>query len=286
MKRICSLVAIFLSIGICYGQEFLTSFDYVYGCASNEEEAVADSLALLSFAKCVNVKVNNVSNYSFEETKFGSSETYKNDVSVSSSVDVSGLKKYVEHIGGTYTVYYYFNKKKYVDDCLVSYNENIEKANSAKGLNHPHADNIYLGYLYLAYLSVSNDMFQAFYPNGKQLKNIVCDEISNKYKRMDYILSSRNVGSVNPSGINLVREENSKILPGFEYKTKEGVWMAPEIFVDENDSPQDKNEAKWAYVFNSTEEYRFSFEINTNIGIRKIDVPDGFYSKYAIYKHF
>ena len=280
------MVAIFLSIGICYGQEFLNSFDYVYGCASSEKEYEADSLALLSFAKCVKVKVSNISNYSFEETKHGVNESYKNDVSIVSNVDVSGLRKHVEYFGGIYTVYYYFNKKKYVDDCIASYNENIARANSVKNIDNPHAGNLYLGYLYLAYLSVSNELFESFSQNDKSLKNVVCNEIRDKYMRMGYILSSRNVGEVNPSGVNLIREENERILPGFEYKNKDGEWKTPEIFLDGDLEPCEKNEAKWAYAFQSTEEYRFSFEIETGIGVRKLDVPNEFYSKYTIYKHF
>ena len=285
MKNFLIISFIFLSIG-AYGQVFLDSPDYVYGVASSKNEQEADSVALLSLAKCLNVKISNVSNYTYEESKYGVNETYFNNVQVISDVEISGIKKYVEKKRRVYTVYYYFNKQEYIDYCIEQYDVNISRANKVKELSHSHAKNLRLGHLYMAYCAVSDKMLETLYPYANILKKNACDEITDVYLNMGLPLFARNYGLANPSGIMTVKDVNSDYLLGFEYKTSKGEWATPVTFCDEDNNDCDKYVAKMAYIYGNTETYRFLFEVDTPHGIVKLEVPDEFYLGHTNWKHF
>lgn len=277
---------IFLSVWVSYGQDFLTSPDYVYGYASGTKESEADSLALISFAKSVNVRVSVNTIRSLVESYSGVDELYKSDLCISTNVNVSGVKKLVTLQDDIWTVYYYFNKKKYYEDSISEYNSNLEKAESFNSSSNPHAKNFVLGYLYMAYLSVSNELLGMLYPSVKIIKDDLGERIRERYRTMGYLLSARNVGLTNPSGILLIRDENAKTLPGFEYLNEEGAWVTPKSFCDSDGNDCGKDNAKWAYVYNATREYRFLFELESRFGPVVLKIPDNFYSEYGKRKVF
>lgn len=286
MRVLSFIMAMFLSIAVCFGQEFLHSTNYIYGYASDFNESKADSLALLSFSKCVHVSVFNNKEYVLNENHNGVSEEYKSNVKISSDVNVSGLKKYVDYNAGVYTVYYYFNKEKYFNEHMSAYDTNIDLAEKYKNSTEPHAKNFVLGYYYLAFEAISDELLWNLYPNMKVLKDGLIKEISEQYNHFGYLLSARNVGKQNPSGVLLIRDENAKTLPGFEYKKSDNSWDIPRSFCDIDGKECKYNVAKWAYVYTRDSEYRFLFEIKSKHGEIKINVPDEFYSKYLKHKNF
>lgn len=271
---------------ISYSQEFLTSPDYIYGCASDFNESKADSLAILSLAKCIDLSVETSSEYSLTESKKNTIEQQNHHVSVSSNVTIQGARKHVEYKDGLFTVYYYFNKEKYIADCLASFNENYRKANSYKESKEAHAKNFMLGHYYLAYEAVSSSMFKSLYGPGKYLEAQVLDDIIFNYRHLGYLLSARNVGMSNPSGVQLIRDENNKILPGFEYLDQEGAWSVPHTFLNHDCNECDYTKAAWAYIYTFNHEFRFLFEIKTEFGIQNLHVPDEFYEAHFENKHF
>lgn len=285
-KFFCFVLLAFLPIIACFGQEFLHSSDYVYGFASDFDESKADSMAVISFARCVNLHVHTNTNYSLKETKKGIIEEFENNISIYSNVDISGIQKHVEYKYGRAFVYYYLNKKEFVEKMLLSYDENFKLANYYKESEIPHAKNLMLGYYYLAYEIASNDVFKCFYPNGKILETQVLDLLTDNYRYLGYLLSAHNVGEKNPSGVYLIRDENSKTLPGFEYMDSHDNWTTPRRFLDERCKNCDYTVAKWAYIYTYDDEYRFLFEVMTSYGMVKLDVPDEFYNTYCEYKHF
>ena len=287
MKRIlCFLTPLFLAVTISYGQEFLTSPDYIYGCASDLNESKADSMAILSLAKCIDLSVETSSEYSLTESKKNTIEQQNHRVSVSSNVNIQGAKKHVEYKNGLFTVYYYFNRKQYIAECLTSYNENCRKACTYKDSKEAHAKNFVLGHYYLAYEAVSSNMFKSLYSPGKYLEAQVLDEIAFNYSHLGYLLSARNVGISNPSGVQLIRDENCKILPGFEYLDNEGGWSVPITFLDHDCNDCDYTKASWAYIYTYSHDFRFLFEIKTEFGIQNLHVPDEFYEAHFENKHF
>ena len=283
MKKLLLILLLFLPISQVFGQEFLNSNDYVYGCGSSVYESEADSLALLSFSKCVHVNVMNDVKYSVSETRSGVNEFYVNNIKVSSAVDVSGIKKYIDISNGVYTVYYYLNKSNYVEERLQAYRDNIETAKSYETSEHPHAKNFEIGYYYMALKSVSDDLFVHFYPQAYEIKTGLENKIYSIYHKFGYTLSARNCGYKNPSGIMMVRDENGKTLPGFEY-LKEGEWYIPTTFLsyELNDCGYEK--AKWAYIYTYEKRYRFLFEINTDFGIVRLNVPETLYVKLGDFR--
>lgn len=254
----------------------------------NADEAKADSLALIAFAKAVHVTVENISNSSIFEDSNGIERTYNSSVTVISNFDASGLKKYSERHGRIYVVYYYINKREYVENCLNRYNTNIQLAESYENSDRAHAKNLVLGYYYLAYEAAATSLFSVFYPAAEILKIHTLDLIKDRYESMGYFLSARNVGATRPSKVILVRDENSKTLPGFDYLSFNNEWVAPKYFCDNNAEPcTDISKAKWAYVDNTNKEFRFRYEVLINNKLVKIHVPEKFYYlRDADGKHF
>lgn len=287
MKRLFSFVlASFLSIAVCSGQEFMHSPDYVYGFASDYVESVADSLALFSFSKSVHVSVENTSSHYFSEDGNGFNESFEKKVGINSNIVIEDIKKYVELNNGLFTVYYYINKKEYIEKHICNYENNIKKANEFKTSTVPHAKNLVLGHYYCAYKSVENELLTYFYPESEILKEDVLNKIVETYNNMGFIFSARNYGVVNPSGVMLVRDENCKTLPGFKYKNNNGKWLKPNSFRDIDWMPCEENAAKWAYIYTTGFEYRFLFEKETNYGFVNINVPDSFYHMISDDKTF
>ena len=285
MRQLLFVWLIFLPITLCFGQDFLHSDDYVYGVGSSLCESTADSLALLSFSKCVHVNVDNTLNRTVTESKTGYDETYFNNVTINSNISVSGLKKYVTFENGVFVVYYYLNKSEYIKRCLEEYNENIRLANEYDTLNCPHSDNLMLGYYYLALEIMSDDMLMSFYRYSKVARDGLITTISEKYKYLEYYLTARNVEKNNHSGIYRIREENSKTLPGFEY-FKNGKWIIPHAYLDEHENECGYESAKWAYIYTYENKYRYLFEVKTDYGLVKINVPNEFYSRIEGYRIF
>ena len=286
MKAFSFIVAMFLSVAVCFGQEFLYSSDYVYGSATDFDESKADSLALISFSRCIQVNVNNSSEYKLNENKNGVTEEYSKNLRINSNVNIRGARKYVENNNGIFTVYYYFNKGKYLKECLDFYNSNMWMANKYKNSNEPHAKNFILGHYYLAFSSVSEELFGQLYYGAESLKTNVLNDIIDCYNHFGYLLSARNVGKTNPSGVLLIRDENEKTIPGFEYKKDDGTWDVPRGFCDSEGEDCGYEDAKWAYIYTYVNEYRFLFETKTEYGIVKLNVPEEFYSKYLKRKVF
>ena len=277
MKKFFSTIVLILSVWISYGQDFLMSNDYIFGSGSNINEEKADSLALLSFSKCVHVTVENNSTYEYDEDNFGNNESFQNYVNIRTYVNVRGLKKFVDFDNGVFTVYYYLNKKRYIEDHLNKYQENMALGEKCRELDTPHYKNLMLGHYYLAYQAVSDELLGCIYPNAILLKENAFNEVVELYNHMGYLLSARNYGESNPSGIMLVRDENVKTLPGFEY-LRGNSWDIPRAFLDGDWNECEVDEAKWAYVYTTNREYRFIFEILTEYGNVKINVPDEFYA--------
>ena len=138
-----------------------------------------------------------------------------------------------------------------------------------------------LGHLYLSYEAISEDLFKSLYAGGKHLEEQVLDEISNSYRSMGYLLSARNVGTRDPSGTRLVRDENCKILPGIEYVDHQGNWSVPRRFLDGDCNACDYTRARWAYIHSYEYTYRFLFEVMTDFGLQRLHVPDSFYDQYC-----
>jgi len=281
MKRAFLCLLLTATLVPTRAQEFLASADYVYGCASDRSEAKADSLALISLSRSVKVDVKNIIESKYKECDGKITQTVNSQTNVQSNLSISGVKKYVTYTRKIYTVYYYFNKKEYVDNCMLSYHENMNKALLYKSSNEPHAKNLYLGYLYLAYESISDEMLECFFPAAEVMKNNIIDKISDKYSKMGYLLSARNVGDKNPSKTFLIRDENAKTLPGFEYYTTDGNWNTPLSFLNGECKACEENSAKWAYIHHATKEYRFVFEVEHDYGRMKLNVPTEFYNKIS-----
>lgn len=171
------------------------------------------------------------------------------------------------------------DKDGYIKKQLLSYQENLDRGTSYRTSTEPHALNLTLGYWYLAYEAVSDDVFCSIYPSAIELQAHVLEMIRDKYKHAGYLLSCRNFGEKNPSGVMLIRDENCKTLPGIEYVSPSGQWRTPNEFCDEDGNTCDYEVAKWAYVYTTRQEYRFTFEINNNNVLERINVPDEFYDE-------
>lgn len=279
MKKILLCLLLAVTLVPVQAQEFLTNGNYIYGIGSHRHEAVADSLALLSFVRCVGVDVKN--NITHEITDNGRivTEFFKRNTQIISGLKVSGLKKYEERVRGKYTVYYYINKKEYVDSILREYKRNIIMASAYKAETASHSKNLALGSFYLAWKAINADLFKAVYPDFELLKSYVLTEIKDLYENMGYLLSARYIGANGePSNRMLVRDENAKALPGFEYLSHNGVWTAPRGFLNEDCRVcTDREKVRWAYVDNTNREFHFLYETVTDNGIVKIEVPDEFY---------
>ena len=279
MKRIiCICLAPFLSVAGAYGQIFLVSSDYIYGSAEHREEHKADSLALISFARCLHVDIENVSKHHTLEENGRISESYSNTSNISTSISIDGLKKYVERDGRNYVIYYYLNKKEYIDSRIKEYEDNFTAGAAYSKSDVLHAKNLALGHFYLANTAVSSDTFKALYPRADILESASFERIREVYKRWDYFLSIRNVSKESPSGHWDVRDENSKTLPGFEYRNDCGEWVQPSVFYDaECNVTHIPSEYKWATIHTHKPVYRFLFEVKTDMGVTKVPVPEKFY---------
>ena len=279
MKRIVFIIALICPF-IANGQVFLDSADYVYGVASSKNEVIADSLALISFSRAVGVSVESVSDSRVWESNLKISREYSNNTVIKTSFNINGIKKHVDFFGDVYTVYYYFNKSEYVSKILKKYNDNVQLCDEYWKQDFPHSENLAIGSLYIALETIDEEAFKAFCPDYERLRSYIMYELSYKYCHMGFLLSGRYTGSNGePSATLLVRDENARTLPGFEYYSHDGRWVQPRRFLDINAMPCSRPEdIKWAYVDNTNREYRFIYETMVN-GLRvKIDVPEEFYN--------
>lgn len=275
MKKILLLLSVALLSALqMSAQVFLNSPAYVYGSAVSQDETRADSLALVSLARAVNVRIS-------------AGPDGKIRMDSPGGFDMNGIRRYSRRKGRNCEVYYYINKQEYIEDQLKEYNECISTAEFYKESATVHAKNLALGYYYLAWKAASSGVMQSLYPDAEHLATNALELIRDTYNHMGYFLSARNVGATTPSKIILVRDENAKVLPGFEYKDFNGRWVTPTQFCDHDAEPcTDIGEAKWAYVDNTDKEFRFRFEILVGGELVKIDVPEEFYYLSGRVMHF
>lgn len=278
MKKLVSVIVfVFLPVMILYGQVFLDSPDYVYGCASDADEEKADNAALICFSKsiCVNI-VNNVSHTISEENRTVS-ESFVKETSVNTDLFLNGgwLKKYVTYDNGLFTVYYYLNKKEYIEKCLSEYDKNMKIGDSYIDSDTYHSVNLMIGHYYLAYEIAGEKMFNALYSDAWKLEKKAFDTLVHAYAwNMRHLFTCE--GTYIWAGTQYV----NGYVPGFEYMNKDGEYVEPIDFVDNRGNHCTAEKAVWARIDTKDTIYRFTFEVETDYGIMKLYIPDGFYDKY------
>lgn len=265
-------------------QEYLSSPDYVYGCASSRIEETASTNALVSFSNAVGVSVSSKISHTLVEHNGKVCEDYVKDVGINSSLYVEGIKKDIKYNNGVYTVYYYINKSEYISSRIGLYKKNVSIAEEyEKNKYTPHVYNLMIGYMYLAYSAVDDSLLNTLYPQSVSLKKDLYQKIRSTYLTLavrngnagKYWISKHQSSASNKL---IIIDENRRILPGFEYYDFNGQWTQPIEFMDENgDCNNNKKTALRTLVDKTNNKFRFTYEMIVDGEFCKIDVPDEFY---------
>ena len=282
MKRILVILLLCLAGNACPAQVFIDNPEYIYGVGIAKDESAADTVALASLARAIQVKVINESTYEVSENSRGISRTSRRRTTLTTNLKIEGAQKYVEPArGGKVKVYYYINKFDYVNERIARYERYMHEADTFETSKEPHAINYYLGAIYQAYLEVDDELLNALYGVSRTYRTYAMTRIESAYRHCGYILSVRDNGERQM----MVRDENSRPLPDFEYLSTSGRWTSPRFFLDDIQRPcDDPQKVMWALIEDmpkvktpGTRMYRIPYEIKTPNGAVKIDVPESFY---------
>jgi hypothetical protein len=283
MKRLLIILALFLPVW-ANAQAFLDNPDFAYGVGISKNEYSADSVAMLALSDAIYKEVSNESNYTIEENNGVISESYTKSVSLSSSIRIAGAKKLVSVLpDGKYKVYYYINKKEYIGSHLGRYVEYMREFSEYEKSDDPHSVNYMLGSLYMAYSEVDDPTLNILSKESAIYKADAASKIEKIYKDCDIYLSAR---KANSPGWFMVREENSKSLPGFKCVGNDGKWGSPIAFYDYEQMPcgTDKDTYKWGLINIVGRKYRLTYEREIGDSAVEISVPEKFhYDKYLVF---
>ena len=268
-------------------QEFIHNPDYIYGVGYSNRKDAADTAALVSLARAIDVKVTSESVREVEESGRNFTERHFRRTNLTTSIKIEGAKKYVEKQGRNYVVYYYINKEEYIDERLRIYGTCLANIDVYEMSDDPHAINYILGSLYTAYVAMDDALLNALYKESVSYRNYALSELRRRYKEAHILLSVRETKARN---FYEVREENEKPLPGFEYEDISGKWVSPSVFYDKDRMVCEGNpsEYKWAVVNMKgrkyNEKYRLTYEKEVAGRSVKISVPEEFYQdRYFIF---
>lgn len=168
---------------------------------------------------------------------------------------------------------------EYIRTSLKKFNKYLDNYEAYIKSDNPHAINLALGALYRAFIVVDDDNLIEIFPDCLNYRDNVLNIIGKTSRKNGIILSVRWNGENNY----LVREENCKPLPGFEYYTSYGKWDSPTEFMDaEQDISTNMNNRMWAFAHDvntnkRSNVYRLLYEEMSGNRIVKIDVPEEFY---------
>ena len=208
---------------LSFAQDFLCNEDYIYGMGLSSSEEEASDAAMLALSRTIRTFVVNETEQCVEEENGAIDESYKKKVALLSSIRIYGARKYETFSEGIYTVYYYLNRREYVNNRLDECKKYIAMANHYEQMKDAHRMNLLLGSLYHAYEAVNTDVMAALYPDTESIKEHLLARM-----RENSTVKKNNLQASKTTHYSCtVSECNGKEVPDFEYVNRAGEFRKP-----------------------------------------------------------
>lgn len=263
-----------------YGQEFLENDSvYIYATGVGKTQSSADEEAILSFSRTLQTKVTSTVTFDAIDRNGVVEKTASKNIVLDNSVIAKNVKQIVRLDGDIYTVYRYINRRQYIEERLLSYNDYLDKAKRYRETEDAHRLNFIIGAYYLAFHSIDDAIMDIINPDNGILKDYAMREAQREYSnasRLEFM----------GDGKTLVKCNAGLPLYGFQYLGRDGRWRLPEAYftdteflVAESRSPENKD-YRCCLIKNGGDEImtRKTYEVPTlNYGVAIINVPENWY---------